>query len=341
MHYRNRMYATTLGRFGRRDLKLGGNTLYNAYGFPWGNGVRFRDPRGLCPDAGGAGCAKPPFYPPYPGIGGGLTSEGITFLGITVIEPIIQNQANVGRRNDELNRRAIDRAYCGPCQKDCIDGILNWHLWAMRMAKQGVKDHVMARQFSALEQRSAEALAEWGETAIISLATIPAMGMATSIANAAAVEARAAAGGARAATALLVSEGYVAEGLSLGVPTANISAAMGGVAQTGSLISTTVWSAGIAYLVVESPSLAENLQEEMATALVDTALDIPEPLAAIEAASVEAAGLIRGMAEQKSRLAGEEAAVLRHAAVWYEKRLQSIQKWAIQLEKGCKAAFPQ
>lgn len=47
MFYRNRMYATRLGRFSRRDPKLGGDPLYNAYGFSTGNPVMYVDPMGL------------------------------------------------------------------------------------------------------------------------------------------------------------------------------------------------------------------------------------------------------------------------------------------------------
>lgn len=46
MFYRNRAYFDGLGRFGRRDLKLGGDPLYNAYGFPTEAPVMRGDPYG-------------------------------------------------------------------------------------------------------------------------------------------------------------------------------------------------------------------------------------------------------------------------------------------------------
>jgi RHS repeat-associated protein len=52
MFYRNRMYVPALGRFGRRDPKLGGDPLYNAYGFPRSNSVDFVDPMGEEPPKG-------------------------------------------------------------------------------------------------------------------------------------------------------------------------------------------------------------------------------------------------------------------------------------------------
>jgi RHS repeat-associated protein len=47
MFYRNRMYAAGLGRFGRRDPKLGGDRLYNTYGLPGARAVGHVDPFGL------------------------------------------------------------------------------------------------------------------------------------------------------------------------------------------------------------------------------------------------------------------------------------------------------
>jgi RHS repeat-associated protein len=46
MYYRNRMYTPGLGRFGRRDPVLGGDPLYNAYGFPHSNAVMYADASG-------------------------------------------------------------------------------------------------------------------------------------------------------------------------------------------------------------------------------------------------------------------------------------------------------
>jgi RHS repeat-associated protein len=48
MFYRNRSYSPGLGRFGRRDPKLGGDSLYNAYGFSGSCPVTCSDPMGLC-----------------------------------------------------------------------------------------------------------------------------------------------------------------------------------------------------------------------------------------------------------------------------------------------------
>jgi RHS repeat-associated protein len=47
MYYRNRQYSANLGRFGRRDPVLGGDPLYNAYGFPTDDPVTWADPLGL------------------------------------------------------------------------------------------------------------------------------------------------------------------------------------------------------------------------------------------------------------------------------------------------------
>ena len=46
MYYRNRMYSANLGRFGRRDPVLGGDYLFNSYGFPGENAVMGLDPMG-------------------------------------------------------------------------------------------------------------------------------------------------------------------------------------------------------------------------------------------------------------------------------------------------------
>jgi RHS repeat-associated protein len=50
MYYRYRMYSAGLGRFGRRDPMLGGDPLYNAYGFPTENAPRHLDPYGEMTD---------------------------------------------------------------------------------------------------------------------------------------------------------------------------------------------------------------------------------------------------------------------------------------------------
>jgi RHS repeat-associated protein len=47
MFYRNRMYSTALGRFGRRDPVVGGDPLYNGYVFPGNDPCDYSDPLGL------------------------------------------------------------------------------------------------------------------------------------------------------------------------------------------------------------------------------------------------------------------------------------------------------
>jgi hypothetical protein len=47
MFYRNRMYSPGLGRFGRRDLVLGGDPQFNTYVFPWSAPVDTHDAYGL------------------------------------------------------------------------------------------------------------------------------------------------------------------------------------------------------------------------------------------------------------------------------------------------------
>ncbi|HOW73055.1 MAG TPA: RHS repeat-associated core domain-containing protein [Phycisphaerae bacterium] len=47
MYFRNRQYSPGLGRFSRRDPVLGGDRLFNEYGFPGENAVGYADPMGL------------------------------------------------------------------------------------------------------------------------------------------------------------------------------------------------------------------------------------------------------------------------------------------------------
>ncbi len=67
MYYRSRMYSVSLGRFGRRDPRLGGDSLYHLYVFPGLNPLMCCDPLGLGGPAGSEAPSGPVTEIEWPG----------------------------------------------------------------------------------------------------------------------------------------------------------------------------------------------------------------------------------------------------------------------------------
>ena len=80
MSFRNRSYSPSLGRFGRRDLRLGGDPLYNAYAGMGNNAVQHVDPTGEQPPLGPLCVCAGSWVRPPPASACNKNTDGYEFL---------------------------------------------------------------------------------------------------------------------------------------------------------------------------------------------------------------------------------------------------------------------